>query len=104
MKIVAITACPAGIAHTYMAAENLEIEAKARGWQIKVETQGSMGRENELAPSEIDDADVVVFAVDMAVEGEERFKGKQILKVGVAEAIKKAARVMDKAKTLAEQN
>jgi fructose-specific PTS system IIB-like component len=100
MNIVAVTACPTGIAHTYMAAESLEIEAKSRGWSIKVETQGSMGRENELTVSEIEAADVVVFAVDMAVEGEDRFVGKSIIKVGVADAIKKAAQVMNQAQEL----
>jgi fructose-specific PTS system IIB-like component len=103
MKVVAITACPTGIAHTYMAAENLQITAKARGWSVKVETQGSMGRENQLTASEIQAADVVIFAVDMAVEGESRFKGKPILKVGVAEAIKRAAQVLDQAQALIDK-
>lgn len=47
-KIIAVTACPSGVAHTYMAAESLESAAKAKGWQVKVETQGSIGIENEL--------------------------------------------------------
>ncbi len=64
MKIVAVTACPTGIAHTYMAAEQLEKTARALGHTIKVETQGAMGIENELAQADIDAADVVLIAAD----------------------------------------
>ncbi|MBY0312261.1 MAG: PTS fructose transporter subunit IIB [Phycisphaerales bacterium] len=88
MKIVAVTACPTGIAHTYMAAEQLEKTAKALGHQIKVETQGAMGIENQLSAKEIAEADAVVFAVDIEVELLERFESKKTLRVGVAEAIK----------------
>ena len=62
MKILAITACTAGIAHTYIAKEKLENAAKELGDSIKVETQGSIGVENELTPEEVRDADVGVFA------------------------------------------
>ena len=62
MKIVGITSCSTGIAHTYMAAENLEIAAKKRNIEIKVETQGSIGAENVLTPQEIADADAVIIA------------------------------------------
>ena len=88
MKIVAVTACPTGIAHTYMAAEQLEKTAKALGHQIKVETQGAMGIENELSSKDIREADATIFAVDIDVEQRERFQGKKILQVPVAEAIK----------------
>ncbi len=71
MKLIAVTACPTGIAHTYMAAEQLEKAAKSLGHKIKVETQGAMGIENELTPADIKDADFVIFAVDIAVEQEE---------------------------------
>lgn len=97
MKIVGITACPTGIAHTYMAAESLEREAKARGLQVKIETQGSMGVENELTAREIAEADVVIFAVDMKVGGVERFNGKPIVQVGVAEAIRNPGSVIEQA-------
>jgi fructose-specific phosphotransferase system IIB component len=63
MKIIAVTACPTGIAHTYMAAEMLEKKARELGHEIKVETQGSMGIENELTPADVQGADVVVFAL-----------------------------------------
>lgn len=97
MKIVGVTACPTGIAHTYMAAENLEKAAKAAGHQIKVETQGSMGIENELSVADVRGADVVIFAVDIEVEKKERFEGKKVIKVGVKEAIKDPSGVLARA-------
>jgi fructose-specific phosphotransferase system IIB component len=96
MKIVAVTACPTGIAHTYMAAEQLEKTARAAGHQIKVETQGAMGIENELGASEIREAEVVLFAVDIEVERRERFEGKRIVEVRVAEAIKNPRAVLER--------
>ena len=97
MKIVAVTACPTGIAHTYMAAEQLEKTAKSLGHQIRVETQGAMGIENELSAKDIQEADVAIFAVDIEVEKRERFEGKRVVKVGVAEAIKNPKGVLAKA-------
>lgn len=97
MKIVAVTACPTGIAHTYMAAEQLEKTAKALGYEISVETQGSMGIENELSSKTIKDADVVIFAVDIEVENLDRFEGKKVVRVGVSEAIKNPKGVFAKA-------
>lgn len=96
MNIVAVTACPTGIAHTYMAAEQLEKTAKALGHQIKVETQGAMGIENQLSKAEIAAADAVVFAVDIEVEQLERFEAKKVLRVGVGEAIKNPRGVLAK--------
>ncbi|QQS09299.1 MAG: PTS fructose transporter subunit IIB [Phycisphaerales bacterium] len=97
MRIVAVTACPTGIAHTYMAAEQLEKAAKAAGHTIRVETQGSMGIENELSSRDITEAEVAIFAVDIEVENKDRFEGKRIVKVGVAEAIKNPAAVLARA-------
>ncbi len=88
MKIVAITACPTGIAHTYMAAEQLENTARGLGHSIKVETQGAMGIENELTPAEIAAADLIIFAVDIEVEQRERFDGYKVVRVPVQLAIK----------------
>lgn len=88
MKIVAVTACPTGIAHTYMAAEQLEKTARRLGHDIRVETQGQMGIENELAAADIRAADAVIFAADIAVRNNERFAGKRIVEIGVQEAIK----------------
>jgi PTS system fructose-specific IIB component/fructose-specific PTS system IIB-like component len=88
MRIVAVTACPTGIAHTYMAAEQLEKTAKKLGHTIKVETQGAMGIENELTQAEIDAADVAIFAVDIAVEQAERFDRIRKLEVPVQSVLK----------------
>lgn len=97
MKIVAVTACPTGIAHTYMAAEQLEKAARAMGHAIRVETQGAMGIENEITASEIASADVAIFAVDIEVENLERFHSKRVLRVSVSEAIKDPVGVLSKA-------
>jgi fructose-specific phosphotransferase system IIB component len=97
MKIVAVTACPTGIAHTYMAAEHLEKTAKAMGHEIKVETQGAMGIENELTRADIAAAEVAIFAVDIEVEHLDRFVGKRVVRVGVKEAIKDPKGVIAKA-------
>ncbi|GAB5051819.1 PTS fructose transporter subunit IIB [Pediococcus ethanolidurans] len=96
-KIVAVTACIAGIAHTYMAAENLKKFAKKEGYDIKVETQGAMGVENRLSQSEIDAADVVIFAVDTNVQEPDRFEGKKTLKVGTSEVVKDGKSAIDQA-------
>jgi len=96
VRIVAVTACPTGIAHTYMAAEQLEKTARALGHEIAVETQGAMGIENELSARQVADADVVVFAVAIDVEGRERFDGKRIVEVTVQQAIKDPKAVFEK--------
>jgi PTS system fructose-specific IIB component/fructose-specific PTS system IIB-like component len=88
MKIVAVTACPTGIAHTYMAAEQLEKTAKKLGHSIKVETQGAMGIENKLTESEISAAAVAILAVDIAIEEAERFDRVRKIKVPVQAAMK----------------
>ena len=96
MKIVAVTACPTGIAHTYMAAEQLEKTAKAMGHSIKVETQGAMGIENELSSKDIRDADVAIFATDIEVERRDRFDGKRIVEVAVKDAIRNPKALFEK--------
>lgn len=88
MKIVAVTACPTGIAHTYMAAEQLEKTAKKLGHHIKVETQGAMGIENELSQADIDGATVAILAVDIAIEQPERFAHVRQIKVPVQVALR----------------
>ena len=96
MKIVAVTACPTGIAHTYMAAARLEKTAKDLGHEIKVETQGALGIENALSADDIRQAQVAIFAVDISVEGRERFKGMKVIEVPLQDAIKNARAVFDK--------
>ena len=101
MKIVGVAACITGIAHTYMAQEALEKECKKRGFDCKVETQGGMGIENELEQDEIDDADVVVMAVAIGIEGEDRFEEKneagRVLTLNPADLIRDPAATVDKA-------
>ncbi|MGF1718145.1 PTS fructose-like transporter subunit IIB [Photobacterium chitinilyticum] len=96
MKVLGVTSCPSGVAHTYMAAEALETAAKHKGWEVKIETQGSIGIENEITASEVANADIVILTKDIAIKNEERFKGKKIVRVGVADAVKKAPQIMDK--------
>ncbi len=96
MKVVAVTACPTGIAHTYMAAEMLEKTGKQLGHTVKVETQGAMGIENELTAADIKAADYVVFAVDIDVENKERFDGRKVIQVPVAQAIKNPKGIFEK--------
>lgn len=95
MKIVGITACPTGIAHTYMAAEALEKAAREMGHDIKIETQGTK-TENVLSEKEIRDADVVILACDKKIDLS-RFNGKKTLMVGSAKAIKNARLVIEDA-------
>lgn len=96
-KIVAVTACIAGIAHTYMAKANLEKFSKKHGVEIKVETQGAMGMENKLSTSDIEAADIVIFAVDTNVSERDRFLGKQIIEVGTTDVIKNGEKVIEDA-------
>ncbi|MGF1724368.1 PTS fructose transporter subunit IIC [Photobacterium nomapromontoriensis] len=92
--IVAITACAAGIAHTYMAAESFEVAGQEHGFKIKVETQGSIGAENILTDEEIAAADVVIIASDIEVEMA-RFVGKKVYKTRPKEAIKDAKALVE---------
>ena len=97
--LVAITACPTGIAHTFMAAEALRQAAEARGYRIKVETQGSVGAKNALTAEEIAAAEAVIIGADTHV-ATDRFAGKRLLRTSVGEALKQPARVIDAALAL----
>ncbi|MGX7149957.1 PTS fructose transporter subunit IIB [Enterococcus ureasiticus] len=101
-KFVAVTACIAGIAHTYMAKANLEKFAKKNDIAIKVETQGAMGLENRLSAQEIAEADVVIFAVDTNVAERDRFEGKKILEVSTSEVVKDGASTIQEAVELSQ--
>ncbi|OCL19734.1 PTS fructose transporter subunit IIBC [Gilliamella sp. wkB171] len=95
-RIVAVTACPTGVAHTFMAAEAIEEEAKKRGWWCKVETRGSVGVGNELTPEEVASADVVIAACDIDVDLS-KFAGKKLYRTKTGPALKKTAQELDKA-------
>ena len=96
MKFIAVTACPTGIAHTYMAAENLEKTAKALGHEIKVETQGAMGIENELTAADVADADALILATDIMIENSERFDNILKIEVPVQLALKDPKSIFEK--------
>ncbi|WP_135662201.1 PTS fructose transporter subunit IIB [Halorhabdus rudnickae] len=89
MKLVAVTSCPTGIAHSQMAAEGLEQAAEELGHEIKVEIQGAMGAENELTDDDVADADAVIIAADTAVS-RDRFEGKPLVKSPVKDGINDA--------------
>lgn len=96
MKIVGVAACTVGIAHTYIAQKKLENAAKAAGHDVKIETQGTIGIENQLTSEEIAAADIVLLAVDVKIAGEERFEGKKVVKVPTEVAIKSPNKLIAK--------
>ncbi|WP_405808041.1 MULTISPECIES: fructose-specific PTS transporter subunit EIIC [unclassified Streptomyces] len=94
LKLLAVTACPTGIAHTYMAAEKLAQAAQSLGIEMKVETQGSIGAENVLSDNDVKNADGIIIAADKDVD-RSRFVGKKVLAVGVAEGIHHPERLIE---------
>lgn len=95
LKLLAVTACPTGIAHTYMAAEKLAQAAESRGIDLKVETQGSIGVENVLDDNDVNHAYGVIVAADKDVDLS-RFAGKRVLTVGVAEGIRHPEQLIER--------
>src|SRR5476649_1352387 len=100
-RIVAITACPTGVAHTFMAAEAIESEATKRGWWVKVETRGSVGAGNAITPEEVAAADLVIVAADIEVDLA-KFAGKPMYRTSTGLALKKTKQELDKALVEAE--
>jgi len=96
MNIVGITACPAGLAHTPMAAKALENAGEKLGYCIKIEQQGIMGKVNEISQKEADAADFVLIASEQKIEGMERFKEKKIIRVAIGTALAKPEAVLKK--------
>lgn len=96
MKLVAVTSCPTGIAHSQMAAENLEGTAERMGHEIRVEVQGAMGAENELSKEDIESADAVIIAADTSVS-RDRFEGKPLVKGPVKDAVNDAESLIERA-------
>lgn len=98
MNIVAVAACPTGIAHTYMAAEALEKAAKKLGHKIKVETQGAIGIENKITSKDVDKADLIILAIDIKIKEPKRFTvGKPVYNVDPQKVIKDGLGVMKEA-------
>lgn len=96
MKIIGVTKCPTGIAHTYMAAARIEKECERLGYEVKVETQGSQGTENKLTKREIAKADYVIIAADVVIEKPERFYGKWVLKTRIKPLLKNTQGVFER--------
>ncbi|QPB41568.1 fructose-specific PTS transporter subunit EIIC [Rodentibacter haemolyticus] len=95
-NIVAVTACPTGVAHTFMSAEAIEAYAKKQGWNVKVETRGQVGAGNEITPEEVAAADLVFVAADIDVPLD-KFKGKPMYRTSTGLALKKTEQEFDKA-------
>ena len=96
MKIVGISACPAGLAHTPMAAKALEKARKELGYDVKIEQQGSMGQVNIITPEEAKAADSVIIASDQKITDMERFSGKKVIRVDINICIKAPEAVIKK--------
>ena len=106
MKVVAVCACTVGIAHTWMAKEAIEKECERRGFEYKVEAQGGYGIENELEEEEIAEADAVLLAIAIGIEGDERFDEKRdegrVITLDPSLAIADPAKVIDQVVALTQ--
>ncbi len=96
MKIVGITSCPAGLAHTPMAAKALEKAGQKLGIEVRIEQQGSLGQVHKLLPLEIKNADFVLLATDQKIIDQERFNDKKQIRVNIATCIKAPEAVLKK--------
>ncbi|EKZ4912427.1 PTS fructose transporter subunit IIB [Listeria monocytogenes] len=96
MKVVGVTSCIAGLAHTPMAAKALEKAGVKLGHDVKIEQQGAMGTIDELTPAEVSAADVVIIAADKVIDGEERFKGKPVVRVKIGQCVANGEAVLSK--------
>jgi PTS system fructose-specific IIB component len=96
MNIVGISACAVGIAHTYIAKQKLVDAAESRGHTIHIETQGTVGVEDELTPEQIKNADVAIIAADIQVSGKDRFKGLKTIEVPTDLVIKSPHKLIEK--------
>ena len=103
MKIVGISACPAGLAHTPMAAKALEKAGVKLGYEVKIEQQGSLGQVNEITAAEAKEADFLLLSTDQKVVGMERFEGKPQIRVNINTCIKAPEAVLKKCVAAVEQ-
>lgn len=99
MKIIGVAACTSGIAHTYIAKQKLEKAARTLGHEVHIETQGTIGTEDELTAEEIVQADVVILATDIKISGKERFRGKKVVEVPTSMVIKAPKGLITKIET-----
>lgn len=96
MKVLGVTACPSGVAHTYMAAKAIEKACEKAGVECKVETQGSIGIENEIGADDLKDATAVVLTTNMPIKNDERFDGLPKVKMTAGDVIKYADAIVAK--------
>lgn len=89
-KLVALCACTMGLAHTFMAAQSLEEAAKELGYDVKIETQGADGIQNALTPQDLAEADIIIQAVAITPENNDRFDNYDVYEIGLQDAIKNA--------------
>lgn len=95
MKLLSVTACAAGVAHTFMAAESIENAAKARGHEIKVETQGALGIENRITADDIKEADAIIMTTDIPIRERDRFESLEVFNVSSTAMIKSANKIIE---------
>lgn len=96
MKVVGVSACPAGLAHTPMAAKALMKAGESLGWDVKIEQQGSMGQVNAVTTEEARTADFVLIASDQKIQGMDRFEGKPVIRIDINMCIKAPEAVLKK--------
>ena len=97
MKLLAVTSCPVGMPHTYMAAAALKKAAKKLGCEIKVETQGSMGIRDKITPEEITAADIFIDAADVTMTESERFSDIYTVKTSTSKLLRKSVEILKEA-------
>lgn len=90
-KLIALCACPMGLAHTFMAAQALEDAAKSAGYEVKIETQGADGIQNRLTAQDIAEATIIIHAIAITPEDNERFESRDVYEITLQDAIKNAA-------------
>lgn len=103
MKIVGVSACTMGLAHTYIVQEKLEEAGSKAGHEVKIETQGTIGKENELTAKEIEEADVVILAIDVKISDMDRFEGKRKVTVPTEVAMKSPNKLIQKVEEIVEK-
>lgn len=102
MKVVGVSACPAGLAHTPMAAKALMKAGEALNWDVKIEQQGSMGQINAVTAEEAKAADFVLIASDQKIQGMDRFEGKPVIRIDINMCIKAPEAVLKKCASAVE--
>ena len=94
-KVIALCACPMGLMHTFMAAEAIEKTALGRGYDVKVETQGADGIRNKLSEKDIEDADIIIHSVEITPSEMERFEGKEVYEIPIADILRDPEGIFD---------